>query len=177
VRGMRRRLTITVAILGLLIAGFVGLVLRLPASKPDVTIGVRAYNHWGSESLDVCLGITNTGHVAIRYNRCNFDSNAWVRTESENGWTNGDIGVIARVPSSQMLLCPGSNTFALLVLPPDTLRWQVGYRTRVASIRERVILRIPSKLRGILDPICKRVLSDKGGSQWEIRSPVFECPQ
>jgi hypothetical protein len=157
----------------LLIAGFVGLVLRHPASKPAITIGVREYK----SSVAVILEITNTGRTTIRYSPGNFDPDAWVQAVSQKGWTSRrSIGPLAGMVSMSALLRPGSNTFALIVLPRDTLRWQVGYKVRAASLRRRVQSRMPAKLWNALRPFLERILSDKEGPEREVVSPVFDCP-
>ncbi len=181
-------------------------VLR-SAAAPRIAIGVVSYRLWDGRApqipfrlgtpgtgfrtlqfepiiydrdgrnISVRVGITNTGHVALRYNRINFDGNAQLRVESQTGWTNRDIGPFALMPYLSAVLNPGEHTEAIILLPAGTLRWQVSYKTQAASFRQRVVASLPSKWFPRLYPLCKRFLSDREGPDREITSAVFECPQ
>jgi hypothetical protein len=171
------RLAIIFASLAFVTFALLYLLARRPAAKPPISIGVFSYDSWGKgPSLTVRIGITNTGRTAIRYNQVNFSGDAVLRTESRKGWTIRDIGPLAMLPLMRALLRPGSNTSAFISLPSNTLRWQVSYHVRAASLRDRVVSRIPAKWHGRLYPLCKRWLSDKEGPEKEIASDVFECP-
>jgi hypothetical protein len=70
------------------------------------------------------------------------------------------------------LLGPGSNAVFTVVLPPDTLRWQAGFRVRAASLRELAAWNLKSKwiVAGVFRrivagtyPDAKNVLSFVGG--------------
>src|SRR5437879_6257891 len=102
----------------------------------------------------------------------NFSADAWVRTESRAGRTTRDVGPLALAT----LLRPGSNTTTSIALPSDTLRWQVAYKVRSASLRHRVVSRIPDKWRLRLYPLYVRLLPDQQDREQEIRSALFESP-
>ena len=123
----------------------------------------------------VRVGITNRGFRTIRYTRFNFDGDAWVRTESESGWTKRDLGPGALLPPFEALLESGADTLAFIALPGGTRRWQIGYTVRTASLRETVSSRITSQWARPIRPLILHFLSKKEGWQ-EVRSAVFECP-
>lgn len=181
-------------------------VLR-SAATPRIAIGIVSYRFWDGRApqipfrlgtpstgfrtlqfepisydqegrnISVRVGITNTGHVALRYNRINFDANARLRVESQTGWTNRDIGPFALMPYLSAVLKPSERTEAIILLPGGTLHWQVTYKTRAASFRQRVVASLPSNWFPRLYPLCKRFLSDREGPEREMSSAVFECPQ
>src|SRR5205085_787670 len=137
------RLTLISAALVLLIGGFVWLVREHRPARLAIAIGVIDHRSWGQgPSSAVRVGITNTGRAIIRYNQMNFGGDASVRIESRNGWATRDIGPGALFPWMPALLKPGSNTSAVIPLPEGTLRWQICYKIRAASVRERVVSRI-----------------------------------
>jgi len=145
--------------------------------KPSISIGVLSYDLWGKgPAFSVRLGVTNTSRTTIRYNQLNFSGDALLRTESQRGWTTRDIGPGAVFPLMPALLPPGSNAPAFILLPADTLRWQIRYPVRAASPRDRVMSRLPPKWRGRLRPLCERVFSAKEGPEQQIASDVFELP-
>jgi hypothetical protein len=145
--------------------------------RPVVSIGVLGYEPWGGKgpSLLVRVGITNTGNRTIRYNQFNFDGGAQVHAELPSGWTTQDNGSFALLPLLPKLLSPGSTATAFICLPEGTVRWQVGYTVRTASLSERVNWRIPPKWYRRLHPLCERYFSNKEQQQ-EVQSGVFECP-
>jgi hypothetical protein len=168
-----RRIAAVLVALSLMIAVPVWLSAVRPAARPLISIGVLS-SRWGKPpSFSVRVGITNTGSTTIRYNQMNFDANAWVRTKSRSGWATRDIGPLTGLPWMPALLRPGSNTYAIILLPPDTVRWQVGYRIRTASLRDRVTSRIPGKRLSRLRPLCERFLSSREGPEQQIRSGLF----
>jgi hypothetical protein len=173
----RSRLTVILAPLAIAVVAVIWFLAERPALKPAISIGVLEYRNWGKgPSLSVRLGITNTGRITIRYNQLNFDGRAVLRTESHRGWTDRDIGPGAVFPWMTALLPRGSNTFAIIALPADTLRWQIKYPVRAACMRDRVMARIPRKWSGRLRPICGQFFSDKEGPEQMISSEVFELP-
>jgi len=159
-----------------IVAAFLLHSLAGPSARPTITIGVLSYTNYGGPILSVRVGVTNVGRVTIRYNPIYFSKDAWVRTESTKGWRTNDIGPYADAPTQPLLLKPGSNTFAALLLPPGTLRWQVGYKIRAASLRERVTLNMPRAWRGYLHPVLIHFLSSREGPEREIESPLFDAP-
>ena len=134
----------------LMLGGAICLVsARVPAT-PTIAVGVLGYNTWGRGPFhSVRVGITNTGRTAIRYNQMNFAGDASLRVESRNGWATRDIGPDALLPLMPALLKPGSNTFAFMLLPEGTLRWQIAYKIQGASLRDRVVL--ASRADGLAD--------------------------
>jgi hypothetical protein len=165
-----------VAIVAVLIVLLLGLKAGRPEAKLAVSIGVLSYGAWGQADYCVRLGLTNTGPATIRYSQFNINGSGWVLAESPTGWAVRDIGPSAGFPYRPELLRPGSNTFGIISLPSDTLRWQVGYKLSAASVRERVVARIPGKWRNRLYPLCQRLLPGKEGPEQEIQSQVFEGP-
>ena len=197
-------LAVAAALLALALLWFT--VLRSTAA-PRIAIGVVSYRFWDGRApeirfrlgtpsagfrtvpfepivydrdgrnISVRVGIINAGHVALRYNRINFDGNARLRVESPTGWTNRNIGPLAGLPYLSAVLKPGERTEAIILLPAGTLRWQVTYKARAASFRQSVVASLPPKWFPRLYPLCKRFLSDREGPDREITSAVFECPQ
>jgi hypothetical protein len=177
---MRTRSIVAIlVVLELLVAALLWIwaVRQTGRPRPAISIGVLAYEPWAGKgpSLLVRVGITNTGCRTITYNQINFDGDAWVRTESPSGWTTRDNGPFALLPLLPELLRPGSTTIVLIYLPEGTLRWQVGFKVRTASLSERVNRRIPAKWYRRLHPLCERYLSNKEQEQ-DVQSGVFECP-
>lgn len=172
-----RIITISAAF-ALLMGALAWFVTRRQITTPAIAIGILGYSSWGKgPSLAVSVGITNTGRTTIRYNKINFGGDASVRAELQNGWVTRDIGPMALLPWMPALLRPGDKTKANLMLPKGTLRWQVCYRVRGASLRECVASRIPPKWRGRLRPLCERLLSGREGPEREIVSELFDCPR
>jgi len=173
----RSRLTVILAVLAIAMVALLVSLAGRPVLKPAISIGVLEYSNWGKEpSFSVRLRITNTGRIPIRYNQFNFNGKAVLRTESNKGWTDRDIGPYAVFPWMSAILLPGSNTFGNIALPADTLRWQIAYPVRAACQRDRVMARIPRKWTGRLRPICGQLFSDKEGPEQMIASEVFELP-
>jgi hypothetical protein len=177
-----RSLAITFAFLAIVIVMVTSrwVLPRRHSAKPVITIGVLSYGNWGNgPSLAVRVGMTNTGRTTLRYSHFNLSGDAMLRTESRKGWTTRDIEPRHNLPGpllKRAVLSPGSNSLATIVLPSDTLRWQVSYEVSAPSLRARVVSRLPNKWRTGLDPICKRLFSDKEGPTQVIVSDVFECP-
>src|SRR3954462_6741953 len=134
---------------------------------------------YGRTPMELCaiIAITNTGHLTINNKLPDFSDADSMRVESPRGWT---IGEHARVmllgdPMNQTVR-PGSGMSALVCLPKETLRWQVCYKVSTASLRQRLLSRVPAKWQGWLLPLCNRFVSDKPGPEQEVWSPVFEIP-
>ena len=150
---------------------------------PRVSITPTAYETWtgppfaSKESyLYVRVAITNTGHIALSYNMVNFCDDAWLRTESSSGWTDRDIHPAMAIPAAGFVLKPGARTIRLIRLPKDTLRWQVGYTIRAASLRQRVFSTLPPRWILRLYSLYRR-LPNREGPKQRAQSPVFECSQ
>ena len=184
---MRETRSLLVAVITLSAgAALMVLASRHPA-RPVVSIGILSYTNWGkSPSICARVGLTNTGRVTIKFNQMNYrvrieSPRGWSQEQPEcyltSGWVSWDFGPFAVTTLMPALLKPGSNTSATILLPADTLRWQVGYKVRTASLRERVASRIPAKWQRRLYPICQRLLSDKPGPEQEVLSGLFECPR
>ena len=97
----------------------------------------------------------------------------WLGAESSRGWTLREIGGAIL---SRRLLQPGSNAVFTIVLPPDTLRWQAGFRVRTASLRELAAWNLRSKCFARIWPLFRLVLPDNKGPEQEIRTALFELP-
>jgi hypothetical protein len=149
-----------------------------PNAQPPISIGVLSYQPWAARGPDLMarVGITNRGFKTIRYNRVNFDPEAWVLAESAHGWTKKDTGPTTLLPLMHASLESGADTFAIVTLPYGTRRWQIGYTVQTDSLSQTVDSRLTSQwAKRLLHPIL-RFLADNGGRQ-EVRSAVFECPQ
>ena len=81
-----------------------------------------------------------------------------------------------RVILSPRLLQPGSNTIFTIVLPPDTLPWQAGFRVRAVSLRELAAWNLNGRVFARLWPLWRLVLPDNKGPEQEIRTALFEMP-
>jgi hypothetical protein len=167
-------------VVALFVAGAAILLLllicyRSPSPKPALAIGVLNMTNFGGPIFSVQVGITNIGGVAISYNPINFSPYAWVRIESLKGWSTNDVGPYRNAGRFPRLLEPGSNTFGALVLPPGTLRWQVGYKVRAASLRHRVTSHLPAGWRRIRTWVGWPFSNNEGPEQ-TIESPVFGPP-
>lgn len=150
-------------------------VLAAPPSHCNLGIGVLQYQYLSPDAVTVLVGITNTGNLTIRYNRRSF-SEAQVREQFPWGWRRGSNRPISLVPGTPELLKPGVHTDAFVALHPDMVRWQVIYSIRSASLRDRILARLPAKWRGHASPLLGRVLSGKEGRETEVQSDVFEPP-
>jgi hypothetical protein len=172
-----------------LAAALVLLSAARAVSRPRVSITPISYESWvgNKPNLYVRIAITNTGHVALIYNMVNFCDDAWLRTESARGWTNREIHPAMALPLATSVLKPGGRTTRLIRLPPDTLRWQVGYTIRAAGLRQRVlcarayksirITTMPPNWLLRLYSLCGPFLPDREGPKQAVQSPVFEYPQ
>ena len=125
-----RRLSSILAALALVVVvvALVCSLTRRSTGKSAITIGVIRYDTWNNgASIAARVGITNLGRIAIHYRP--FDP--VVRIESPTGWT-----AALSLPSGLLfraVLRPGSNNPSRVVLPVDTLRWQVSYKMTLPS--------------------------------------------
>ena len=149
------------------------------AARPRVSITPVSYETAGDIApyLRVRIAITNTGHIALTYNMVNFCDDAWLRTESARGWTNRDIQPALAIPALIAVLKPGGRDIRLISLPPGTLRWQVGYTIRAASLRQCTLASLHSRGYPSLYVLCNRFLPNREGPKQAAQSPVFEYPQ
>ena len=159
-------------VVGLLAAAVLINVLAPAPSQCNLSIGVLQYQYLSPAGITVYVGITNTGNSTIRYNRTAF-SEAQVREQFPWGWRRGSNRPISLVPGTPELLKPGAHTEALVALHRDMVRWQVIYSIRSASLRDRILARLPAKWRSYASPILGRVLSGKEGPDTEVQSNVF----
>ena len=177
---VRRRIllaALTVGVVGT-VAGW--LVLSAlsggPAPSPSVSVGVLGYTIT-SEKRDfvVRVGVTNIGRVPLHYAAAFTSKPGQLRVEVPGGWRSLDVGLVApMVPTAPLILMPGSNTAALVFLPREVIRWQVGFDTQAVSVRDCVLSRIPSRWRPRLSGICSKFLSGKPGPVKQIWSDVFQ---
>ena len=171
------------SILAALTIGLVALLWFLaqrPAARPTISIGVVSYEGRGRNGAASLarLGITNTGRTAICYDPFDFSAGArQLRIESQKGWrVSSGTGLRVGFLEGMFVLRPGAHTTAFVTLPSDARRWQITYRVRSASPRERVLSRIALKWRERLRPFCERHFSGAEGPMEEITSDVFEVP-
>lgn len=160
---------------------FVALMLWLACASsrriPTISIGVLSYDiSYKGPFVPALVGLTNTSGATIRCDNLTLNGDAWVRVETVSGWAVRTLDPTAVVSLLPGWLRPGSNTSARLLLPPETLRWQVGCKVRTASMRDSLLSKLPAKWRNRLHPLCERLLSGKEGPKQEMTSGVFECP-
>ena len=148
------------------------------AARPRVSITPISYESWAGNkrNLYVRVAITNTGHIALTYHMVNFCDDAWLRTESASGWSHRVIQPAMALRLAAVLK-PGARTTRLIRLPPDTLRWEVGYSIRAASLRQQVEAALPRIWFLRLYSLCGRFLPDREGPKEAVQSTVFEYPQ
>jgi len=158
-----------------MLAAILTCVLVAPSPRYKIGIGVLKYIQNGP-SITVLVGITNTGDSTIRYNQANI-SEARGRTETQRGWSTVNNSPTSLLPGTPTLLAPGSWHIDLVALDRDMLRWQITYKIRSASLRDRVFVRFPAKSRTYARPILRRVLPGKEGPEKEVQSEVFERPR
>lgn len=107
-----------------------------------------------------------------------LSSDARVRMELPGGWVTRDLKTVSGfVPRVFALLPPSSNTFETLIIPRETLCFQVGFKVRKTSLTDRVMSQIPRRWQRVLFPICAKVLSNKEGKDKEVWSDVFVVPE
>jgi len=120
------------------------------------------------------VSLANLGRASVSYKLGGLAGpDGWLGAESSRGWTLREIGGVIL---SRRLLQPGSNAVFTIVLPPDTLRWQAGFRVRTASLRELAAWNLRSKWFARIWPLFRLVLPDNKGPEREIRTALFELP-
>ena len=186
------------AVLAIAIVACLGIVAVRPSAKPSISVTILGYTMHGNR-LCARVSLTNLGRSSVCYNEgglaVGFDMfntsrskgrasvsyiagdlagpDGWLGAESSRGWTQREIGGVILSPR---LLQPGSNTIFTIVLPPDTLRWQAGFRVRAASLRELAAWNLRSKWFARIWPLFRLVLPDNKGPEQEIRTALFELP-
>jgi hypothetical protein len=172
-----RNFSLTLLVIGLLIALVLWVSSASPAATPNISFGVLGYHPTAKGPfLTVLVGLTNTSRLTIRCDNHVLNGDAWVRAESSDGRVFQSLDPTAIVSLLPRLLRPGSNTSATLLLPGDALRWQFGCKIRTASQRERVLSSLPPNCPGPIRTICQWLASPKEGPLQEVRSSYFECP-
>jgi hypothetical protein len=163
----RRILIILVATLAM---ATILLFLKAP-SRPPISIRVVTY---GKQSLNrstwAHIEITNSGAM-IFDKSVTLSGAAQLRVELPTGFKTNDIGMLA--PPS---LPSRSTTMANVLLPPQTLRWQVGYEVQPVSFREWAMTSLNSKGQKRVNPILTRVPTNQITADWWIWSDLFEMP-
>jgi len=144
-----------------------------PPAKPAISVTILGYTKQG-DLLCARVSLANLGRASVSYNEGGLAGpDGWLGAESSRGWTLREIGGAIL---SRRLLQPGSNAVFTIVLPPDTLRWQAGFRVRAASLRELAAWNLRSKWFARIWPLFRLVLPDNKGPEQEIRTALFELP-
>jgi hypothetical protein len=152
-----------------------------PPAKPAISVSILGYTKQGDQ-LCARVSLANSGRASVWYNVGGLAGpGGWLAAESPNGWHLREIGgsfdaYIGGVILSSRLLRPGSNAVSTIVLPPDTLRWEAGFRVRAASLRELAAWNLRSKWFARIWPLCRLVLPDNKGPGQEIRTGPMELP-
>ncbi len=168
-----RRTAFLLAVFVLCVVVCLRFVTIRPPAKPAISVTILGYTKQG-DLLCVRVSLANLGRASVRYNAGGvFGPDGWLGAESSRGWTQREIGGVILSPR---LLQPGSNAVFTIVLPPDTLRWQAGFRVRAASLRELAAWNLRSKWFARIWPVCRLVLPDNKGPEQEIRTALFELP-
>jgi hypothetical protein len=105
-------------------------------------MGLLEY-HYGQTDYDnthtcAVVGLTNNGPVTVRYDHVDPDEPFVLRTESQIGWASKTVDAFNKMVISPSLLAPGSKTALYVYLPDGTIRWQIKYTVRRASIQSRI---------------------------------------
>ncbi len=109
-------------------------------SKPSIAMGLLEYNGKDNDFGLLCavVGLTNNGSITVRYDHMYPDEPLVLRTESPTGWVSKTFTSFEKMTISPSFLAPGSNTALYVYLPEGTLRWQIKYVIRRASIQGRI---------------------------------------
>ena len=193
-----RRTAFLLAVFAVGVVVFLRFVAIRPPAKPAISVTILGYTKQG-DLLCARVSLANLGRASVSYNEgglaVGFDAfntsrskgrasvsyklgglagpDGWLGAESSRGWTLREIGGVIL---SRRLLQPGSNAVFTIVLPPDTLRWQAGFRVRAASLRELAAWNLRSKWFARIWPLFRLVLPDNKGPEQEIRTALFELP-
>ena len=168
-----RRTAFLLAVFAVGVVVFLRFVAIRPPAKPAISVTILGYTKQG-DLLCARVSLANLGRASVSYNEGGLAGpDGWLGAESSRGWTLREIGGAIL---SRRLLQPGSNAVFTIVLPPDTLRWQAGFRVRAASLRELAAWNLRSKWFARIWPLFRLVLPDNKGPEQEIRTALFELP-
>lgn len=157
---MRRSKTILIPLALMLAATILLSCSSRRGGKPAISIAVLGYDNL-LVGLEAKLAITNIGYMAINF------GDALLHTESPSGSRRNYADARMLSMSTDALVGPGSNTLATVLLPKDTLRWQVRYTVRAVDLASR---------RRHEQLLSERGLPEKEGLEQTVWSQVFECP-
>ena len=80
------------------------------------------------------------------------------------------------VPKAPVLLMPRATNVMTISIPREAVRFQVGLKFRKASLRDRIIFKLPSKMRHGFSLLLSSFISGKDGAEEEIWSGFFQAP-
>lgn len=150
-------------------------------SKPRIGINVIKYADPGDHRIPIAIvEVTNSGSVGVLYEHANPIEPVILRTES----LTGSVSNVLHIEGLGLprLLSSSSSIGFRVPLPEGTLRWQLRYTVRRAS----VYVRVHNELTGIesrwgewgyrLDRLGGDLLSTDEGPPQQFWSEVFEVP-
>jgi hypothetical protein len=150
-------------------------------SKPRIGINVIKYADPGDHRIPIAIvEVTNSGPVGVLYEHADPIEPVMLRTESRAGSVT-EVFHIEGIGLPRLLSRSSSIVFRV-PLPEDTLRWQLRYTIRRASVQSRA----RNELTGIesrwgewgyrLDRLGGDLLSTEEGPPQQFWSEVFEVP-
>jgi len=150
-------------------------------SEPRIGINVIKYADPGDHRIPIAIvEVTNNGSVGVLYAHMDPAEPVILRTESRTGSVT-DVLHIEGIGLPRLLSCSSSIGFRV-PLPEGTLRWQLRYTVRRASVYERA----HNELTGIesrwgewgyrLDRLGGDLLPTDEGPPQQFWSEVFEVP-
>lgn len=148
------------------------------SSKPDISMGLLEYHDGKNDYGLTCavVGLTNNGSVTVRYDHVDPDEPFVLRTESRAGWASKTFDSFEKMTISPSLLAPGSNANLYVYLPDGTLRWQIKYTIRSASIQSRIGNEITGDWGDRIFRLIKKLQLTNEGPPQVFWSKVYELP-
>ena len=172
---MPRRRTLFISAGGalLLLLAAIAFITSLshPPSKPTVTITLLDCKRTEFGYFYARVAITNISGKTILYHEMRQTQR--IRIETKSGWITNSImpDFFLRTPT---VLPPSSNDVDRIHLPHNAVRFQLCYAVPTLSPQESLGFRLPEEKYPRLNPLLKRVLSDKPGPDIEISSALFQ---
>jgi hypothetical protein len=188
----RARVTFTaVAFIAVLaVVCFVFLSQRTPTLAPSARIYLVGYTNFTMSNPDTNVFVypgrgswlraqmvlTNEGRASISYGAWGDEPYGWAKVETVQGTTNGYLA--PPFTGGTALLRPGCAAKFWVILPTNAMRWECGFDTESASLRERAIWRVlESKFYRRIPEVFfypVRLLPYKTGPSIEVKSGRLE---
>lgn len=167
--------SVAIVLVGLGLSVLFVFIPTRPSPKPVISITLLAYTNVG-DFLSARVQIANSGQTVVSYNGSliDFGPVGWLRRESPRGWGDFNFGYASL--ARNQFLPPGSNMEFRVTLPLNTLRWELGFRVRNASLRTRVYWKLQDTWfnRHFRRWAWWRLFPDKPGPEVEVASERFE---